>query len=57
MSYTVEIRVDSYSSNNSIGIDLIPHTFLVVTGPDGVEHSYGFAPEQTGLFRAGQCSG
>jgi len=53
MSYSVEIRVDSYSSNNSIGIDLIPHTFLVVTGPDGVERGYGFAPEQTGLFGPG----
>jgi hypothetical protein len=23
---------------------LIPHTFLVITGPDGVEHGYGLAP-------------
>lgn len=22
----------------------VPHSFLIVTGPDGVEHGYGFAP-------------
>ena len=53
MNYTVEIRVDSYSSSNSTGFDLIPHTFMVITGPDGIERGYGFAPEQTGLFGDG----
>lgn len=53
MVNAVEIRVDSYSANNNTGLDLIPHTFLVVTGPDGVEHGYGFAPVKTGLFGTG----
>ena len=35
---TVELRVDVG------GKDLIPHTFIVVTGPDGEAREYGFAP-------------
>ena len=52
MSYSVEIRVDSYSGN-TINEVLIPHTFLVVVDPIGVEKGYGFAPHQTGLFGEG----
>jgi hypothetical protein len=32
---SVEVRVDTGGS------DWIPHTFLVIVGPDGVERGYG----------------
>jgi hypothetical protein len=38
----VELRVDIG------GGDFIPHTFIVVTGPDGVERGYGLAPLEHG---------
>ncbi|MDD5360039.1 MAG: hypothetical protein PHI79_07120 [Sulfurovaceae bacterium] len=44
MNYNVEIRQDV------IGI---LHTFLVITDATGIEHGYGFAPEQTGLYGSG----
>lgn len=40
--YSVEMRVDIG------GKDGIPHSFIVVTGPDGVERGYGFAPRESG---------
>jgi len=40
--YSIEMRVDIG------GKDGIPHTFIVVTGPDGVERGYGFAPRESG---------
>jgi hypothetical protein len=42
--YSVEMRVDVG------GADGIPHTFIVVTGPDGVERGYGFAPRDPGAL-------
>jgi len=39
---SVELRVDVG------GADYIPHSFLVVTGPDGIERGYGFAPREGG---------
>ncbi|MDT3718864.1 calcium-binding protein, partial [Pseudomonas oryzihabitans] len=39
---SVELRVDVGGS------DYIPHAFLIVTGPDGVERGYGFAPAEHG---------
>lgn len=36
--YYVEIRYDIGGSNN------IPHTFFVITKPDGSSREYGFAP-------------
>lgn len=40
--YSVEMRVDIG------GKDGIPHTFIVVTGVDGIERGYGFAPRESG---------
>ena len=40
--YSVELRVDTG------GNDGRPHSFLVITGPDGIERGYGFAPHQSG---------
>ena len=37
---TVELRVDIG------GADFIPHSFLVVTGPDGIARGYGLAPAE-----------
>ncbi|MHB8271895.1 beta strand repeat-containing protein [Bradyrhizobium sp.] len=48
MSYSVEIRNDVLDPSNN----LVPHTFLVVTGPDNIQHFYGFAPA-TSLSPAG----
>jgi hypothetical protein len=42
--YTVEMRVDIGGSNG------IPHSFLVVTGPDGIENGYGLAPLDPGTL-------
>jgi len=42
MSYFVEIRVDTFAD------DALPHTFIVITGPDGVEQGWGFAPAESG---------
>uniref|UniRef100_UPI0025886FA5 hypothetical protein n=2 Tax=Nitrosomonas TaxID=914 RepID=UPI0025886FA5 len=42
--YSIEMRVDIG------GKDGIPHTFIIVTGPDGIERGYGFAPRQPGTF-------
>ncbi|QRR33346.1 hypothetical protein JNX00_17100 [Hydrogenophaga sp. YM1] len=39
---SIELRVDVG------GADWIPHTFIVVTGPDGLERGYGFAPAVSG---------
>ena len=39
---SIEIRVDTG------GKDYIPHTFIIVTGDDGVERGYGFAPAEHG---------
>lgn len=49
MTYTVELRTHSASAAG-----VIPHTFLVITGPGG-SRGYGFAPHVTGLtiFRGG----
>lgn len=41
--YTVEVRTYTGSDPRTDP----PHTFMVVTGPDGVEHGYGFAPNET----------
>ncbi|HHW4678104.1 MAG TPA: hypothetical protein ACQGQH_01205 [Xylella sp.] len=30
------------------GVDGIPHTLIVVTGPDGIEHEYGYGPVNGG---------
>jgi hypothetical protein len=49
--YSVEMRVDVG------GADGIPHTFIVVTGPDGVERGYGFAPRDPGALAGDGKSG
>jgi hypothetical protein len=36
------------------GRDGIPHTFLVLTHPDGRVVEYGFAPQVTGLSGVGK---
>lgn len=41
---SVELRVDTGGS------DWIPHSFIVVTGPDGVERGYGLAPREHGTL-------
>jgi Ca2+-binding RTX toxin-like protein len=39
---SVELRVDIG------GHDYLPHSFLIVTGPDGIERGYGFGPLEDG---------
>lgn len=40
--YTVEVRVSTWANG------LVPHTFLVITGPDGWEMVRGFEPNPNG---------
>ena len=42
---TVELRVDIG------GKDLIPHAFLVIVGPDGIERGYGLGPALQGNWK------
>ncbi len=42
-TYSIEIRSDLGQLNKGLH-GLIPHSFIVITGADGAEHSYGFAP-------------
>lgn len=42
---SVEIRAD-YTG--------IPHSFLIIKGPNGEEQGYGFAPKEIGLFGKGK---
>ena len=50
---TVEIRTYNGGVDLNSGTLIPPHSFLVVTGPDGVERGYGFAPDPSGLVQPG----
>jgi hypothetical protein len=39
---SVELRVDIW------GDDGLPHSFLIITDPNGVERGYGFGPSEDG---------
>ena len=50
---TVELRVKTRPGQGENYFSLsswIPHTFLVVTGPDGNGRGYGLAPAEEGNF-------
>ncbi|MDP2142563.1 MAG: hypothetical protein Q8J80_00380, partial [Gallionella sp.] len=54
---SVEIRVNvgdiTQFSQNGAGV-FIPHTFIVVVGPDGTTTTVGFQPQITGIWGAGE---